>query len=141
MVTPSTLNIRALREALVQEHIAAEKAHDIPRTLATFYHPRYEFIPFGSVSDGVQAVEALLSGLFANFPDFDIQRERLRHQERAVEVKCVVTGTRVHHFCGIPPTGRRVELPVVAILEFEGELLVGEKVYFDLAAFVRRMQI
>ena len=42
--------------AIVQEHIAAEKAHDISRTIATFHHPRYELAPFCSVSDGNQAV-------------------------------------------------------------------------------------
>jgi predicted ester cyclase len=140
MVASSTLKLQELREALVREHIAAEKAHDIPRTIATFHHPRYEFIPFGSVSDGAQAVEELLSGLFASFPDFDIERPQLRHRERTVEVKAVVAGTRKHRFCGIPPTGRRIELPVCAILEFEDELLVGEKVYFDLVVFVRRLQ-
>jgi hypothetical protein len=51
----------------VREHIAAEKAHDISRIIATFHRPRYELAPFCSVSDGDQAVRDLLAGLFATF--------------------------------------------------------------------------
>ena len=56
----SSLKLRERRDAIVQEHIAAEKAHDIPRTIATFHRPRYELAPFCSVSDGDQAVHDLL---------------------------------------------------------------------------------
>ena len=73
MITWSRLSLPERRHAIVQEHIAAEKAHDIPRTIATFHRPRYELAPFFSVSEGGQAVHDLLAGLFAAFPDFDIK--------------------------------------------------------------------
>ncbi|MBV9129946.1 MAG: ester cyclase [Verrucomicrobia bacterium] len=124
----------------MEEHIAAEKAHDIPRTIATFYHPRYELTPFCSVSDGDQAVQELLTGLFATFPDFDIECPRFHHSEQTVVLECVVTGTRHRSFAGVPPTGRRIELPLVGIFEFEGDLLMCEKVHFDLANLIRQLQ-
>ena len=136
----SSLKLRERRDAIVQEHIAAEKAHDIPRTIATFHRPRYELAPFCCVSDGDQAVHDLLAGLFAAFPDFDIEHPRLHHADEAVVVECVVTGTRRSPFAGVPPTGRRIEVPLVANFDFDGDLLMCEKVHFDLATLVRQLQ-
>jgi steroid delta-isomerase-like uncharacterized protein len=133
-------SLRERRVAIVREHIAAEKAHDISRIIATFHRPRYELAPFCSVSDGDQAVRDLLGGLFAGFPDFDIEDPRLHHAEEGVVVECVVTGTRRRHFAGVPPTGRRIEVPLVANFDFDGELLMCEKVYFDLAALIQQLQ-
>jgi hypothetical protein len=135
----STLSLRELRGAVVQEHIAAEKAHDVPRILASFHHPRYEFRPFGSVIDGGQAVGELFKGLFAAFPDFDIERPQWSHTEETVRVECVVSGTRRRFFSGAPPSGWPIKLPLVAILEFNGELLIGEKIFFDLATLTRQL--
>ena len=140
MTTSSGLSLRERRDAIVQEHIAAEKAHDIARTIATFHHPRYELTPFCSVSDGGQAVHELLAGLFATFPDFDIEHPRFYHADESVVVECVVTGTRRRPFAGVPPTGRRIEVPLVGIFDFDGDLLMCEKVYFDLATFIRQLQ-
>jgi carboxymethylenebutenolidase len=35
---------------------------------------------------------------------------------------------------GVPPTGRRVEVPVVGIVKFEGDKLVHEHIYWDQAS-------
>jgi carboxymethylenebutenolidase len=35
---------------------------------------------------------------------------------------------------GIPPTGRRVEIPVVAVVHFQGDKLVHEHIYWDQAS-------
>ena len=140
MTNSSRLSLRERRDAIVREHIAAEKAHDISRTIATFHHPRYELAPFCSVSEGDQAVHALLAGLFANFPDFDIEHPRLQHVEEAVVVECVVTGTRRGAFAGVPPTGWRIVVPLIVIFDFDGDLLICEKVNFDLATLLRQLQ-
>jgi steroid delta-isomerase-like uncharacterized protein len=139
MTTGSISSLQERRAAIVREHIAAEKAHDISRIIATFHRPRYELAPFCSVSDGDQAVRDLLAGLFATFPDFDIEHPQLHHAEEAVVVECVVTGKRHRSFAGVPPSGRRIEVPLVANFDFDGDLLIGEKVDFDLATLVRQL--
>ena len=35
---------------------------------------------------------------------------------------------------GVPPTGRFVEVPLVAIVQFEGDKLVHEHIYWDQAS-------
>ena len=49
-----------------------------------------------------------------------------------------------HHggeWAGIPPTGRRVEIPIVGIFEFDGDRLLCEKVYFDMATVLTQMGV
>src|SRR5215472_4046708 len=92
MNSSSSLSLRERREAIVREHIAAENAHDISRAIATFHHPRYEVAPFGSVSDGAQAVHDLLAGMFAGFPDFHVEVPRVHHADEAMVVEFVMTG-------------------------------------------------
>jgi steroid delta-isomerase-like uncharacterized protein len=140
MSNPSTLSFRERREAIVREHIAAENAHDISRAIATFHHPRYEVAPFGSVHDGAQAVHELLAGMFAGFPDFHVDVPRLHHADEAVVVEFVMTGTHEGTFAGLPSTGRRIEVPLVGIFDFEGDRLICEKVYFDMATLMRQLQ-
>jgi carboxymethylenebutenolidase len=35
---------------------------------------------------------------------------------------------------GVPPTGRKVEIPLVAIVQFSGDKLVHEHIYLDQAS-------
>ena len=86
----------------MHEHIAAENAHDISRAIATFHHPRYEVAPFGSVSDGAQAVHDLLARMFASFPDFHVDVPRVHHANEPVVVEFVMTGTHQGPFCRAP---------------------------------------
>ena len=40
-------------------------------------------------------------------------------------------------FAGLPPSGRPIEVPLVGIFDFEGDRLMCEKVYFDMATLMR----
>src|SRR6201987_2511107 len=133
-------SLRERREAIVREHIAAENAHDISRAIATFPHPRYEVAPFGSVSDGPQAVHDLLAGMFAGFPDFHVDVPRLHHADEAIVVEFVMTGTHGGPFAALTPTGRPIGGPFVGMFDFEADRLMCEKVYFDMATLMRQLQ-
>jgi carboxymethylenebutenolidase len=42
---------------------------------------------------------------------------------------------------GIPPTGRRVEIPVVAIVNFRGDKLYHEHIYWDQASVLVQLRL
>ena len=73
-----------------------------PERSPTFHHPRYEVAPFGSVSDGAQAVHDLLAGMVAGFPDFHIDVLRVHHADEAVVAEVVMTGTQSGPLCRAP---------------------------------------
>jgi steroid delta-isomerase-like uncharacterized protein len=131
--------LRERREAIVNEHIAAENRHDIEATIATFHSARYEVN--GEESDGEEAVRDLLQELMAGFPDFQVEVGKFHHADDAVIGEGRITGTHGGEFAGVPATGRRVDYPAVAIFEFEEDRLLCEKVYFDGATILTQIGV
>ena len=132
-------SLRQRREAIVNQHAEAENRHDIEATIATFHHPRYEVN--GDPSDGAEAVRELLQGMMNGLPDLHIDTVKLRHADDAVIIEGLITGTHNGEWTGIPPTGRRVEVPVVGIFEFDTDRLLCEKVYMDFAALLTQIGV
>ena len=135
----STTSLRQRREAIIKRHAEAENRHDVEATIATFYHPRYELN--GQPSDGEAAVRELLQGLMHGFPDLHAEIGKMRHADDAVFGEGLITGTHDGEWAGIPPTGRRVEVPAAAIFEFDEDRLLCEKVYMDFAAVLTQIGV
>jgi steroid delta-isomerase-like uncharacterized protein len=132
-------SLRQRREAIVRQHAEAENRHDVEATIATFHHPRYEFN--GDPSDGEEAVRELLQGFMDGFPDFHADIGKLHHAGDAVIIEGLITGTHDGEWAGIQPTGRRVEVPIAAIFEFDDDRLLCEKVYMDFAAVLTQIGV
>jgi steroid delta-isomerase-like uncharacterized protein len=132
-------SLRQRREAIVNQHAEAENRHDVEATIATFHHPRYEFN--GHPSDGEHAVRDLLRGFVHGFPDFHLQIIRLRHMDDGVLVEGTMSGTHEGEWMGIPPTGRRIEVPVVGIFEFDADRLLCEKVHLDMGRLLKQLAV
>ena len=132
-------SLRACREAIVKQHIEAENRHDIEATIATFHHPRYELN--GDPSDGEEAVREFVQGLMHGLPDLHAAVDKLRHMDDGVLVEGIITGTHDGEWAGIPPSGNRVNVPVVGIFEFDGDRLLCEKVYLDMATVLTQMGV
>ncbi|MBB5168353.1 ester cyclase [Mycobacterium sp. AZCC_0083] len=126
--------LRRSRETTVLAHLEAENQHDVAATLATFKPGagRTE-LPGGEIADGPDAVADTYRELFTALPDlhFDIEPGSLCHHGDRVISETRVRGTHRGPFRGLPPTGRRVDLPVVAVFEFDGPDLVCEHAYYD----------
>lgn len=138
MATATSSGLKQQREAIVRRHADAETRHDVDATLATFYRARYEVAPLG-VSDGADAVRDLLNGMIAGFPDWRIETGLFRHGDDFVFVEVRMTGTHNGPFAGWEPTGRKMDVMVACVFEFEGDRLVCEKVYFDMATVMRQL--
>lgn len=141
MATEQQQSLREKREAIVLEHVDAENRHDVAASVATFHMPRYQVLPMGIIHDGKQAVEELLSGLFAGFPDFKVHIDKTHHSEDAVILEVRMTGTHRGDWAGIKATGRSMDVPVACIFEFNGNKLICERVYFDMATLANQLMV
>jgi steroid delta-isomerase-like uncharacterized protein len=123
--------LRARREEIALEHVDAENARDYERALATFDHPRYEFVATDEVFEGAEQVIEHWLELDRAFPDQEDEVLVLHHAEETVVLEMVTHGTHLGPLRGLPPTGRSFELRFICIFVFEDERLICERVYFD----------
>jgi steroid delta-isomerase-like uncharacterized protein len=119
------------REQLVRDHVDAENAGDLDAALATFKHPRYEYVATDEVYDGADEVMGHWREYARAFPDQLVEITKLHSADETVLMEAVARGTHTGPFRGLPPTGRRYELPFLAVFVFEGDDLVCERVYLD----------
>src|SRR5256885_1695741 len=124
--------MRQHREATVREHMEAENAHDFDRCIGAFARPRYEIVATGEVWDGRSGVNVLLEENLKGFPDFQFHPEAFHHAQGAVIVEGRFTGTHLGSWRGLPPTGRKVDFPLIIVFVFDGEEMVCERTYFNL---------
>lgn len=133
--------VRTAREAVVREHMQAECDHDIARTLKTFSDANYDVVPLGAPSNGANAVEELLGGLFEAFPDFRAEELSLHHGDDIVFVDTMIYGTHDGTWAGVPATGRSIAVRCGCIFHFDGDRLTKETVYFDHATLLAQIGI
>jgi carboxymethylenebutenolidase len=128
--------------ALWEEHCRLEfETRDAAATMATMVaQPYVNHIPTMTGGVGYQQLKRFYAYHFipVNPPDF-----RLTLISRTVGSDTVVDEFIVHFthttmidwlLPEIPPTGRAVEIPMVAIVKFEGDQLVHEHIYWDQAS-------
>ena len=129
------------RTAIVNEHIAAEDAHDVERTLKTFHRAHYRVQPLGGETAGEPAVAELLGMLFNAFPDFRFAPLRTYHAAEAVIMEGRMTGTHRGPWAGVPASGNAIAVTTCCIYHFEEDRLVSESVYFDHATLLAQIGV
>src|SRR4051795_13363836 len=95
------------REELVRKHVDAENAADYETALATFQHPRYEYVATDEVYEGAAEVLAHWRELDRAFPDQEIEIVAMHTADDAVLMEATARGTHTGSLRGLPPTGRR----------------------------------
>jgi carboxymethylenebutenolidase len=128
--------------AIWREHCRYEfEIRDVNATMATMVaQPYVNHIPTMTGGVGYEQLKRFYAFHFipVNPPDF-----RLTPISRTVGTDTIVDEFVVHFthstmidwlLPGIPPTGRTVEVPTVAIVKFEGHKLVHEHIYWDQAS-------
>jgi len=119
--------------------MASENVHDFDTTIGTFEHPRYELIATGEVYDGEQAVRGYYAESRSAFPDQRNEVVALHHADDVVTVEFDLLGTHLGPLRGLPPTGRSFRCRMTALFVFDGDRLVGERVYFDQNTILRQL--
>jgi steroid delta-isomerase-like uncharacterized protein len=98
-----------------------------------------DLVPHG-VLRGHGEIAAFFSELFAAVPDLETTVTRVVAGEREAAVEWRMTG----HFSGGPfqgidPTGRRIEMRGLDLLEIEDGAIVGNTAYYDGMSFARQI--
>src|SRR5437588_10264047 len=98
-----------------------------------------DFVAVGEIH-GHDAVRAFFRELFAAFPDFTMTFDRIVADDTAAVVQWHAAGTFTGgRFQGITPTGRRVEIRGVDVMEISDGLIQRNTIYYDGATFARQI--
>ena len=98
-----------------------------------------DFVAIGGIR-GHDAVRAFFRELFSSFPDFTMTVDRVVADDSTAVVQWHAVGTFTGGpFQGIAPTGRRVEIRVVDVMEIADGLIQHNTIYYDGATFARQI--
>jgi len=75
----------------------------------------HEELPFPDAPKGKAGVGALFQSMFDAFPDFEMTAEDTIVEGDRVVIRVTARGTHQGEFMGIPPTGKRIEVPLIDI--------------------------
>jgi steroid delta-isomerase-like uncharacterized protein len=131
------------RIALVEQHIRLENEHDLEAVLSTFgATARYDDEAWGDHYRGPNGVRQFYEQLMQALPDLEIDVQRRHVTDDAILVEVIIRGTHLGGWRGLPPTGRRVEVPLLGIYTFDAaDRLAGEKIYYDRATVLHQLGV
>lgn len=86
---------------------------------------------------GRAAVRANHRLLFDAFPDLDVVVHEMISTDDVVVTHKTLSGTHRGPFLGLPPTGRRVEIPVIDIVRVRDGRICSHRAVTDAAALLR----
>jgi retinoid hydroxylase len=134
-------DLRRRREERCLGHMNAENAHAFDEAIAFFDRPRYEVVPTGEVYDGRDRLNDLMLENVTAFPDFRFDVAAMHHADEAIIVEGTFRGTHLGVWRGLPATGRRVSFPMLIVFPFDGDRMLGERLFFDLATALRQLGV
>ena len=98
-----------------------------------------DFVAIGEIR-GHDAIRAFFRDLFTAFPDFTMAIDKIVADDTAAVVQWHAAGTFTGGpFQGIAPTGRRVEVRGVDVMEVADGLVQHNTIYYDGASFARQV--
>jgi steroid delta-isomerase-like uncharacterized protein len=130
--------------AVLEEHVAAENDHDRERVLATYakHEPVFEDVPAGRRYVGGDDIVGNYRHLWDGFPGLIRRIDRWTFGEDSCVIELTLTGTHDGPYRGIDPTGRPLELRIIAHFQFDGDGLIRqETAYYDTLSFMRQLRL
>ena len=80
-----------------------------------------------------------LADFIAAFPDLNVTIDDVISEKNKVVVRSTMTGTNTGSFMGMPPTGKRIEVGGIDIIEVKGSKLGDHWGYVDNAAMMMQL--
>jgi len=133
--------------AIFDEHVASEfETKDVDATMGTMTEEPYVWhVPAMTGASGREAVRRFYSTqLIGRMPDDAVMHQisRTVSADRVIEelVLEFTHDAEVPFMApGIPPTGRKVRLPHVVVMGFEGDKVAYEHIYWDQASLLAQL--
>ncbi|HUK47033.1 MAG TPA: ester cyclase, partial [Terriglobales bacterium] len=134
---------RSARIAIVEDHIRLENAHDLDGVLSTFGDTaQYDDEPWSEHHRGKDGVRSFYSSLMKALPDLEILITHRYITDEAIILEVLIRGAQLGAWRGLPPTGRRVEIPLCGVYTFdENDRLAGERIYYDRGTVLRQLGV
>jgi predicted ester cyclase len=129
-------------EEKVRSYYEAMDNRDVNAMIGHWHQDGVEdIVPIG-IMRGPEELRTFLTALFAAMPDARTTITRLIAGEQDCAVEWRLEGTfDGAPFMGIEPTGSRVELREVSIVDVKDEQIVGITAYFDGASYARQIRM
>ena len=149
MSQAATLTVDEQKAAAVwEEHVRAEfEARSVTETLSTMVaNPRVHLAPVMLGGDGKEEVYEFYGRFMSQIPE-DVEMvpvSRTVGQGRVVEemIFRFTHNIRMDWMVpGIPPTGRRVEIPLLIVIQFDGNKMAHEHLYWDQASVLVQLGV
>jgi steroid delta-isomerase-like uncharacterized protein len=118
----------------------AWNSHDVQKVLS-FYSPEYiaDDVAQASLLHGVEGLRGMLTKYWRAFPDLQFTVIDTLVQEARLTVVWVAKGTHQGPILNIPPTGHRVEVKGVSVMDVQEGLVVRGQYIWDLAGMLRHL--
>jgi steroid delta-isomerase-like uncharacterized protein len=129
-------------ESIAREAIDAINRNDMTR-YRELLHPEYSYTGGdGQTQRGQDAGVAVVQMYRGAFPDdLKVDIQRIHSAGDTAIVEFIGKGTHRGELAGIAPTGRKVELPVVTILEMRDGKVHTEREYMDSAYLMQQLGV
>jgi predicted ester cyclase len=138
-VTPIGTKLHQHRQQLIERMLTAQNRGDLEAALACFTHPRYELIGNNRVYDGAEEVRHYYAVTRGYFPDLRFDVIAVHHGDHALVCELWMTGTHLGSGRDFEATGRSFRCRTAIIFSFEGEQLIGARVYYDTGTIARQL--
>lgn len=127
---------RKARERVIDELVKAQNLSDIAGVLACFTRPEIELVGADRVFRGADQVSTYLRDTRSAFPDQHIELIAMHHADDAVICEFWFGGTHRGDIHGFDATGRGFKVRMASFFTFDGEDLIGQRIYYDARSIV-----
>ena len=129
-------------ESIAREMIDAINRNDMAGYKALL-HPDYTYRgPDGQIERGPDAGVAIIQMYRTAFPeDLSTDVQRIYSAGDTAIVEFIGKGTHRGELLGIAPTGRKVEMPIVTVLEMRDGKVHTEREYFDSGYMMQQLGV
>lgn len=108
--------------------------------MAELIHADYRYYgPDGGQISGRDGLQELIAGFREGFSDLNAQITAEIEDGECIVLTIVLTGTHDGDFAGMPPSGKRLEMPMAVVTQFVDRQIIEDREYYDTATMMTQL--